>query len=217
MTISADQITGLILAGGRGSRMGGVDKGLQAWRGQPLALHARERLRPQVGGFIVNANRNAEHYQALFGPGVPVCTDATGDFAGPLAGFLAGLSACRTPWLVTAPCDSPLLPVDLVARLAQAAEAAGAPGAVAVSTGAAGRQPQPVFCLLHSRLRESLATFLAGGGRKIDRWTAAQGLAEALFDDEAAFFNANTFDDLNAVPDAGSPPASDGNTARRTP
>jgi molybdenum cofactor guanylyltransferase len=205
MTIPTDQITGLILAGGRGSRMGGVDKGLQPWRGQPLARHAHERLRPQVGACIVNANRNPEQYQALFGPQVPVCADATGDFAGPLAGFLAGLQACRSPWLVTVPCDSPLLPTTLVARLAEAVLRTGAPGALAVSLGAGGRQPQPVFCLLRTDLRDSLAAFLAAGGRKIDHWTAQQGLAEAEFDDETAFFNANTFDDLKTVPETPAP------------
>ena len=117
--IAREQITGLVLAGGRGSRMGGVDKGLQSYHGVPLALHALLRLAPQVGSAMINANRNLAAYESF---GVPVWPDALPDFAGPLAGFLAGLEHCETPYLVTLPCDSPLFPEDLVARLAQALE-----------------------------------------------------------------------------------------------
>ena len=115
MTIAREDITGLVLAGGRGSRMGGVDKGLQNHHGVPLAMHALLRLAPQVGSTMINANRNLAAYESM---GVPVWPDALPDYAGPLAGFLAGLERCETPWLVTVPCDSPLFPDDLVARLA---------------------------------------------------------------------------------------------------
>ena len=118
--IAPEDITGLVLAGGRGSRMGGVDKGLQNHHGVPLALHALLRLAPQVGLTMINANRNLAAYESM---GVPVWPDALADFAGPLAGFLAGLEHCDTPYLVTVPCDSPRFPEDLVARLASALEA----------------------------------------------------------------------------------------------
>src|ERR1700761_8879843 len=116
MSIHQQKITGLVLAGGRGSRMGGVDKGLQLHLGTPLALHALNRLRPQVAGLMLNANRNLEVYEAM---GAPVWPDEPADFAGPLAGMLAGLSHCPTPYLATVPCDSPDFPLDLVARLMQ--------------------------------------------------------------------------------------------------
>ena len=128
--ITPDNITGLVLAGGRGLRMGGTDKGLQVLAGKPLALHALERLRPQVGALLVNANRNTAAYATF---GVPVCPDTVEGFAGPLAGFLAGLVHCRTPWLLTVPCDSPRSPTDLAARLAAAAQAQDAEIAIALA------------------------------------------------------------------------------------
>src|SRR5256885_8784920 len=143
--IPRDDITGLILAGGRGSRMGGVDKGLQNHLGIPLAMHALMRLAPQVGHEMVNANRNLGAYDAF---GVPVWPDAVADYPGPLAGFLAGLEHCETPYLVTVPCDTPGFPEDLVARLADALEAHDADIAMAATGGADGVQVQPVFCLL---------------------------------------------------------------------
>ena len=185
--IETKDITGLILAGGRGSRMGGVDKGLQNFRGVPLVMHALMRLSPQVGELMVNANRNLGAYESL---GVPVWPDALPDFAGPLAGFLAGMEQCQTPWLVTVPCDTPLFPTDLVARLA--AEAADADIAMASTRGPVGEQVQPVFCLLRTALMESLLQFTQDGGRKIDRWTAQHRCIAVPFDDESAFFNANT-------------------------
>ncbi|MFN0186823.1 MAG: molybdenum cofactor guanylyltransferase MobA [Aquabacterium sp.] len=200
--IRAEQITGLLLAGGRGSRLGGVDKGLQPWRGQPLAGHVLRRLMPQVGQLMINANRHAEIYAGF---GVPVWPDADGSFAGPLAGFLAGLRHCSTPWLVTVPCDTPLFPTDLVARLARAASEADAEVAMATapddaSAGAPPR-PQPVFCLLRATLRDSLEQELAAGGRKIDRWTSTRRQVLVPFSDAAAFFNVNTPDDLAALQD----------------
>lgn len=189
-------ITGLILAGGRGSRMGGVDKGLQPYRGVPLALHTMLRLAEQVGEVMVNANRNLAAYESF---GVPVWPDpqGIGEYAGPLAGFLVGMERCETPWMVTVPCDTPAFPLDLVERLALAAEGANADVAMPRTVDAEGRaQVQPVFCLLRTSLLESLVRFTHEGGRKIDRWTALHRCVEVDFDDDAAFFNANTLDEL---------------------
>ncbi len=213
-TIARQAITGLVLAGGRGSRMGGVDKGLQPHRGQPLALHALRRLQPQVGVAALNANRHLADYAAM---GAPVWPDALPDHPGPLAGFLAGLERCATPWLLTVPCDTPNYPLDLVERLAAAAAAEGAPLAMAATPAVAeetaqarawraradaeGRvlQAQPVFCLLSVSLRESLADFVASGQRRIDRWTALHHCATVVFDDAAAFTNANTPEELRRL------------------
>lgn len=196
--IARDEITGLVLAGGRGSRMGGLDKGLQMHRGVPLALHAMLRLAPQVGHVMINANRNLGAYDSF---GVPVWPDALPDFAGPLAGFLAGLEHCTTPWLATVPCDTPDFPLDLVERLAQAAEAADAQIAMAACPQDGVHRVQPVFCLLHASLLESLVRFTHGGGRKIDQWTAMHRAVEVPFDDARAFFNANTLAELQQLQD----------------
>jgi molybdenum cofactor guanylyltransferase len=197
--IAQGDITGLILAGGRGSRMGGVDKGLQTFNGVPLALGALLRLQPQVGHMMINANRNLAAYESF---GVPVWPDVLPDYAGPLAGFLTGLENCETPWLVTVPCDTPLFPLDLVDRLAQAAHAQQAEIAMAAAREEDGQiRTQPVFCLLRVDLLESLVRFTAGGGRKIDKWTATHKTAVVTFDapgDPArAFFNANTLSELH--------------------
>jgi molybdopterin-guanine dinucleotide biosynthesis protein A len=192
--IAPAEITGVVLAGGRGSRMGGLDKGLQNHRGMPLALHALLRLQPQVGALLVNANRNLGAYEAL---GSPVVPDPIGDYQGPLVGFLAGLEQCATPWLVTVPCDTPNFPTDLVARLAAAVQAQDAELAYPVTTEADGReQSHPVFCLMKSMLLESLVAFLGNGGRKIDAWFAQQHAVAVPFADAAAFFNANTPQEL---------------------
>ena len=196
-TIPTTEITGLVLAGGRATRMGGVDKGLQLHDGQPLARHSLERLRPQVGALLINANRHLDDYAAW---GVPVWPDAVPDYPGPLAGFLAGLTHCATPWLVTVPCDSPRFPLDLVARLAQAAQDADAEVAMAATREADGTlQVQPVFCLLRTTLRDSLVQFVASGRRKIDAWTALHRTVPVLFDDAEAFANANTPDELRRL------------------
>jgi molybdopterin-guanine dinucleotide biosynthesis protein A len=192
------QVTGLILAGGRGSRMGGVDKGLQNFRGMPLALQTLMRLQPQVSEVLVNANRNLSAYESL---GVPVWPDALPDFAGPLAGFLTGLERCETPWLVTVPCDTPLFPLDLVERLVQSAAESDAEIAMASAPEQDGQlRAQPVFCLLKRELLESLVRFTHGGGRKIDAWTAQHRTVQVAFDrpgdDPRAFFNANTLAEL---------------------
>jgi molybdopterin-guanine dinucleotide biosynthesis protein A len=196
MSIPIDDITGLILAGGRGSRMGGVDKGLQNHLGVPLALHALLRLQPQVGDVMINANRNLSAYESM---GVPVWPDALPDYPGPLAGMLAGLEQCSTPWLVTVPCDSPSFPLDLVARLAAAAAEAQAEIAMVATVEDGRLQRQPVFCLLQSGLMESLVAFLHGGERKIDRWTGQHRCVEVPFDDAQAFANANTLEELHRL------------------
>lgn len=188
-----EDITGLVLCGGRGSRMGGVDKGLQTLEGMPLALHALMRLRPQVGELMINANRNLAAYESL---GVPVWPDPIGDYPGPLAGWLAGLEQCETPYLVTVPCDSPNFPDNLVARLAAALQADDAEIAMAATREDGQVQLQPVFCLLQSQLMESLVAALHAGERKIDRWTAKHRCVQVVFDDADAFFNANTLQDL---------------------
>jgi molybdopterin-guanine dinucleotide biosynthesis protein A len=194
--IERHEITGLILAGGRASRMGGVDKGLQIYRGIPLAMHALLRLAPQVGHVMINANRNLAAYDSM---GVPVWPDALPDFAGPLAGFLAGLERCETPYLVSVPCDSPLFPEDLVERLAQGLADADAEIAMAKTLATEGEQVQPVFCLMKAALMESLVRYTHEGGRKIDRWTAQHRCAEVLFDDAQAFVNANTLAELQQL------------------
>lgn len=191
--IDTSQISGLILAGGRGSRMGGVDKGLQIFRGAPMALHVMMRLAPQVGALMINANQNLAAYESF---GVPVWPDDLAGFAGPLAGLQTGLSRCETEFLVSAPCDSPFLPEDLVACLAEAMSARGADLAVAVTGDASRKQPHPVFCLARTALLPELTRFLAEGGRKIDAWYAALNVAEVHFEDENAFRNINTLAEL---------------------
>ena len=202
--IPKDEITGVVLAGGRSSRMGGADKGLQNFRGMPLALHTLMRLAPQVGAAMINANRNLGAYESF---SVPVWPDAIADFAGPLAGFLVGLEQCETPYLVTVPCDTPLFPQDLVARLAGALEREGADIAMAAAREEDGElRTQPVFCLMKHELIESLVRFTHEGGRKIDKWTAQHRTAVVPFgepgDDPQAFFNANTLDELHRLEQA---------------
>ena len=198
-----EAITAVILAGGRGSRMGGVDKGLQTFNGVPLALHTLMRLGPQVGDVIINANRNLAAYESF---GVPVWPDMSslGEFAGPLAGFMTGLERCETPYLMTVPCDTPLFPHDLVARMADAFEAHDADFAVASAPEEDGQiQAQPVFCLMGIHMLESLMDFTKSGGRKIDAWTAQHKVVHVPFnlpgDDAQAFFNANTLAELHKL------------------
>ncbi|MEO5843829.1 MAG: molybdenum cofactor guanylyltransferase MobA [Caldimonas sp.] len=194
--IDTRHITGLILAGGRGSRMGGVDKGLQTYRGMPLAMHALLRLSPQVGEAMINANRNLGAYDAM---GVPVWPDALPDYPGPLAGFLAGLEQCETPYLATVPCDSPLFPTDLVARLAAGLDAGDAEIAMAATREGGELRLQPVFCLMSTSVLESLVRFTTSGRRKIDAWTGTLRHVAVEFDDEHAFVNANTLDELRGL------------------
>lgn len=213
-------ITALVLAGGRGLRMGGVDKGLQPFRSQPMAQHALQRLAAQQGGpllglhsVLINANRNSADYLALgeaaWGTGrVRVFADRVQDFSGPLAGFQAGLDLCNSPLLLTVPCDSPLFPLDLAQRLLDALNAAQADIAV-VQAPEAGRdgqitlRSQPVFCLMKASLLASLTEFLDGGGRKVDAWTAQHRVVQVPFnlagDEPHAFANANTLDELRLL------------------
>jgi len=205
--LDSTDITAVILAGGRGSRMGGVDKGLQNFNGMPLALHTLTRL--QMGGgvseILINANRNLAAYESF---GVSVWPDALADYAGPLAGFLTGLEHCETPYLLTVPCDTPLLPLDLAQRLATALATADADIAM-VAAPEAGKdghmqvRTQPVFCLLRIDLLESLVRFTQNGGRKIDAWTALHKTVVVPFDlpgdEPQAFFNANTLAELQQL------------------
>lgn len=189
-------ITGVVLAGGLGRRMArdgiALDKGLRSFRGQPLAAHVIERLKPQVGSLAVNANRQLDEWTDL---GYPVFADEFPDFAGPLAGLHAALARVQTEWVITVPCDAPLLPGDLVDRLAWAALQTNADIAIARTGG----QLHPVFALVRRRLRDSLEAFLAAGGRRIDRWTSTQACVEVDFDDETAFTNLNTPEDLQRL------------------
>ena len=184
-------VTGLVLAGGRGRRMGGVDKGLQPLDGKPLVAWVLERLEPQVGTLLINANQNLEAYGRF---GKAVIADRIGGFAGPLAGLHAGLAACTTALLVSVPCDSPFLPRDLVARLRAGLEAAHAELAVVRSGG----RLQPVFALMRRGVVDGLGDFLAGGGRKVEAWFASLAVATVDFPDAAAFANINSRAELDA-------------------
>jgi len=188
-----EKITGVVLAGGQGSRMGGVDKGLVPLRGRPMVDWVLARLRPQVDALIINANQNAERYAAF---GHPVFPDDIAGYAGPLAGLHAALARAQHPLVATAPCDSPFLPTDLVARLHAALTAHHAELAVARTFD----QPHPVFCLCRREVLPHLTAFLAAGGRKIDRWYETLRVIEVRFDDqEDAFRNINTRDELDRL------------------
>ena len=202
---SQAHITGWVLAGGQGSRMGGVDKGLQPFQGQALAQRALERLRPQVNSVCINANRHLDDYRAW---GCEVYPDMEQGYAGPLMGFLTGLENCPSDWLLVVPCDCPFFPMDLASRLAAAATAQQAPLVMVNAPepnqqGAFVMRAQPVFCLLHKDLQDNLSRFLASGGRKIDAWTSGQRLAMVDFNQASdaphAFANANTWSELQAL------------------
>lgn len=202
--IQPAEITAMVLAGGRGSRMGGVDKGLQTFHGTPLALRSVQRLRGQVGGPVglcaINANRNVATYEGF---GVPVWPDASNDGAGPLAGFLTGLQRCQTPYLLTVPCDTPLFPLDLAQRLASAFDSETDIAMACAREGSGPLRAQPVFCLLRTALMPSLLSFTQAGGRKIDQWTSAHHTVQVPFDqagdDQQAFCNTNTLEELHAL------------------
>ena len=207
--IPAAAVCAVVLAGGRATRMGGVDKGLQLFRGQTLVDIALARLRRQSAGepglIAINANRNQDRYAAL---GVPVWSDSVPDYAGPLAGFLSAMQQCRDrhAWVLCVPCDSPLFPLDLLARLSAAVATEEADIAMAMAPdaqpdGHAVLRPQPVFCLMRSNLADSLERFIADGGRKVGAWTASHRQTRVPFnaagDDARAFANANTLDELH--------------------
>jgi len=195
MAVATDDITGLVLAGGRGLRMGGVDKGLQPYQGEALVAHAVQRLRPQVGRVALNANRHLEAYRHW---STEVWPDVLPDHPGPLAGMLTGLQRCATPYVATVPVDSPHFPLDVVGRLAAALHAEGADLAMVMAPDDDGQcRPQPVFCLLPKRLGSSLAEFMASGQRKVDRWTSQWKVAWVHYDDAQSFRNFNTLQDLH--------------------
>ncbi|HMM54485.1 MAG TPA: molybdenum cofactor guanylyltransferase MobA [Candidatus Desulfobacillus sp.] len=187
----AGGITGLILAGGRGRRMGGRDKGLLPFRGRPLAAAVAARLAPQVERLLISANRNLDDYAAF---GHAVVQDRVGGFAGPLAGLEAGLAACGTPLLLAAPCDTPFLPEDLASRLRAALEASTTEIAVARTPA----REHPAVCLVRREALAGLSAFLAAGGRRVAEWQAGLRRAAADFEDEAAFANFNTPEDFGA-------------------
>lgn len=187
-----ESMTGVVLAGGLGRRMGGLDKGLQQLDGRPLVAHVLARLRPQVGQIMINANRHQSEYAAY---GHPVISDVFPDFSGPLAGLHVALGSARTPLVLTVPCDVPNLPCDLAARLLTALSASSAPLAMARAAG----RLHPVFCLCRQELLPDLSAYLAGGGRRVADWCADAGACVVDFDDQAAAFrNFNTLEDLSA-------------------
>jgi molybdopterin-guanine dinucleotide biosynthesis protein A len=189
-------ITGIILAGGKSRRMGGVDKGMIDFLGKPMVAHVLQRLAPQVDEILINANREPERY-AAFGP--TVVQDDIGGFAGPLAGLHKGMRVAAHPYVLTVPCDSPLLPMNLVRRLMQGLVERDADLAVAKT----GAQAHPVFCLCRKSLLPDLEQFLNDGGRKIDAWYSKLNVAEVSFDDNPqAFANINTPDELTGLEQA---------------
>lgn len=194
-------VTGLVLAGGLARRMGGVDKGLQTWKGQPLARHALQRLWPQVDAVAVNANRHLDRYRDW---GEPVWPDDLAGHLGPLSGWLTGLAHMSTPWLVTVPCDVPGFPTDLVGRMVEAVERSGAELAIAAAPDDTPDEVRrdgdlrrhPVFCLIHRDLEGPLRQALLDGERRVDRWTAGRRRAVVPFAHGRDFANLNTLDDL---------------------
>jgi molybdenum cofactor guanylyltransferase len=184
-----DAVSGIVLAGGLGRRMGGVDKGLQLLHGKPMVAHVLVRLAPQVAEIVINANQNRAAYEKF---GHRVVGDEISGFAGPLAGLHAGMKAAAHPLVVTVPCDSPFLPADLVSRLKEKM------GKSDLAVAKTGSQPHPVFALVKTNVLENLEAFLAGGGRKIDAWYASLRHVEVPFDDQPdAFRNINTLEELN--------------------
>jgi molybdopterin-guanine dinucleotide biosynthesis protein A len=186
-------VSGVVLAGGRGRRMGSVDKGLVLLHGRSMVRHVLDRFAPQVDDVLINANQHLDQYAAL---GFRVIPDSIEGFAGPLAGLHVGLTHATQPLVATVPCDSPFLPADLVARLLDAMQAADADLAVARTFD----QPHPVFALVRRSVLPHLTHFLEGGGRKIDAWYATLKTVEVAFDDKAdAFRNINTLAELQQV------------------
>ena len=199
MIVSKD-ITGLILAGGRAQRMGGIDKGLIPFLGKPLIESAIAKLQPQVQTIIINANRNITKYASY---GYPVIMDEQPDFSGPLAGFSVALKHCKTSYLLTAPCDSPLLPSNLAEVLITEMARGDFELVYASSKEADGKiWAQPVFCLMHSTVQESLSNFLMKGDLKIDRWFKELKSGTVIFEDPQLFANVNTPEELKSLEEA---------------
>ncbi|HEX7682095.1 MAG TPA: molybdenum cofactor guanylyltransferase MobA [Trinickia sp.] len=192
------RITGLILAGGRGTRMGGLDKGLQPLAGEPLARHVARRLAPQVGALLISANRHLQQYRQLGAAfGARIVEDASHDFPGPLAGLLAGLRATSSELTLCTPCDTPNLPLDTASRLAAALDAAKADVAVAATVNPDGQLSlHPVVALVRASLADDLAAYLDAGERKVRTWYARHKHVEVPFEDERAFYNANSLQEL---------------------
>jgi len=203
MTIKRHDITGVVLAGGQGRRMGGMDKGWVLFHGEPLVVHVMRRLQPQVVAAMVNANRELTRYRALGHQVVSDdCTEHSVQYAGPLAGVLAAMRASPTPWIVTVPCDSPLLPADLVSRMTAALDqktTVQAPLVTAITPGEQHPQMHPVFSLLHCQLKGDLAAYLEGGGRSMRQWLNQQNALQASFQDATAFVNLNTMQELETL------------------
>ena len=188
-------MTGIVLAGGLGRRMGNVDKGLQLLEGRPLVGWVLQRLVAQVGEVLINANRNREVYAGF---GHRVIEDRIGGFAGPLAGLHSGLSEARHALVISVPCDTPFLPEDLVARMRAPLD----DERVDLSVARTGTQSHPVICLARKRLLPHLTAYLEGGGRKVDAWYSTLSVAEVAFDEQAtAFRNLNTLEELRAAED----------------
>ena len=201
MTIDSKNITAVILAGGKGRRLEGQDKGLVVYQDKPLIQHVIERIQPQVAHIVINANRNREEYKRF---GFPVISDQMSDFQGPLAGFATVMKSVKTDFIITLPCDGPSLPLDLVARmlfeLNKAPQISGSSSGSIFNTIAVahdGIRMQPVHALIPVALIDSLETFLTNGDRKIDRWYAEHELVLVDFSDQAnAFFNINKKEQL---------------------
>ena len=192
-----DELTGVVLAGGQGTRMGGLDKGLQLLHGVPLAAHVLQRLRPQVAGLLISANRNLDQYRQL---GAVVVTDHSTLSQGPLAGLLAAMRAAPTAYVLCSPCDVPMVPLTLAQSLQAACVATGAPLAYAVTQARDGSQQRhPACALVACALADDLAAYLAGGERKVGAWYARHNAAEACFADEHAFYNINSLQELNSL------------------
>ena len=195
--IASKDITGLILAGGRAQRMGGIDKGLIPFHGKPLIESTIAQLKLQTKTIIINANRNITKYATY---GFPVIMDETPDFSGPLAGFSVGLKNCKTPYLLTSPCDSPLLPTNLAQQLSAEMERGDFQLVYASSKEVDGKVwAQPVFCLIRSNLQDSLMQFLQQGNFKIDRWFKELHSSTVIFEDPQCFANVNTPEELKAL------------------
>ncbi|SAL29348.1 molybdopterin-guanine dinucleotide biosynthesis protein MobA [Caballeronia peredens] len=195
---STSDVTALVLAGGRGSRMGGVDKGMQPFHGEPLALHAMRRLAPQAGAMLISANRSIGDYERLSAPfGGRVVADARADYPGPLAGIAAGLRAATTEFVLTAPCDAPFVDEHLGAALMRALEEQRVDIAYAATVEASGEvMAHPVFALVRASLADDLDAWLDAGERKVRAWYARHTAAEVQFHDVRAFYNINDLQQL---------------------
>ena len=161
-----------------------------------MITHIIERLQPQVGPLLINANQNYEAYEVF---GLPMIADVISNFVGPLAGIHAGLSHCTTPYLLSVPCDCPYLPTDLARRLSDALMSSGADIAYAITINQNQTEHHPVFCLLKRGVIVGLAEYLSEGGRKVLSWVSSQAHVQVVFDDHSAFLNINTPDDLKTI------------------